>query len=650
MGAACHCDRMAWMWIDLAAVVLACGALVSPGVALERRWWAARFGESRGLAHAVLGLLCWYVVTFVAAMSGWFGRPLVEAFAGVAVASALLSVLLRRRRDATVGPDPGDRQPNDSPEAVRRCDEQRPRAWHFVVIAALMLPHFIRATSPVVAWDAATYHLTLPRRLLETGAFPPVDWLFYGAWPQLMELLYGAAMAVRDHVLAKGLHAAAGALWLIAMMTFAANRGARTAGVLAALAVIASPIVAYELPLAYVDLAQAALLLLAFGFGERAFRAESRGAAQAALWVAGIAAGLLAGTKLIGVAQAGLVGVLLLARGWRAPTDHVGPRDVLLRYGAVAIALWLPWPVRSAIETGNPVFPLLTAWFGGPHWSPELSANLAAWHHRIGMGRGAIDWLLLPWRVTTQGGAGYDHFAGDIGAHWLVVGGLAAAAITLQSEHRAWARRCVGLGAGLALLWAMTSQQARLLLPALGPCALAGGLGAATLIARLGDARRQRWAGAALVATIGVAIAMGPHRRHWDEARQLAALKSQYGRKLMWMAMPNEARFIARSLPQDSRILMLHTNQAFWIGRAVIADSTFEASQIADWIGTDATEAEVHAKLKAAGVSHILSAPPRWPGAARLYPEALTRLATDPKLCRPLFHDAEHRVCVVKKR
>ena len=641
---------MAWLWTDLAAVVLACGVLAAPGVTLERRWWSAHFGKTRGLAQAVLGLLCWYGVTFAAAVSGWFGRPLIEAFAAFALASALLSILLRRRRDAAVGPHSDDGAPPDPPGTGLLPRELSPQAWHFVVIAALMLPHLIRSTSPVVAWDAATYHLTLPRRLLETGAFPPVDWLFYGAWPQFMELLYGAAMAVRDHVLAKGLHAAAGALWLIALMTFASIRGARTAGTLAALAVIASPVVAYELPLAYVDLAQAALLLLAFGFGERAFAAQSRSAGRAALLIAGIAAGLLAGTKLIGVAQAGLVGIVLLLRCWRAETPRITARDVLLRYGAVAIALWLPWPIRSALETGNPVFPLLTNWFGGPHWSPELSANLAAWHDHIGMGRGAIDWLLLPWRVATQGGAGYDHFAGDIGAHWLVVGGFATVAITLKSEHRAWARRCAGLAAALALLWAMTSQQARLLLPALGPFALAGGLGVMTLIERLRDPRRQRWASVAVVATLGITILIGPQRRHWDEARQLVALKSQYGRKLMWMAMPNVARFIARAVPQDSRILMLHTNQAFWIGRAVIEDSTFEASQIADWIGSDATEAEVQAKLDAAGVSHILSAPPRWPGAAQLYPKALTQIAADPNRCRPVFRDAEHRVCVVKKR
>ena len=37
------------------------------------------------------------------------------------------------------------------------------------------------------------------------------------------------------------------------------------------------------------------------------------------------------------------------------------------------------------------------------------------------MGRDAVDYLLLPWRVILEGGRGYDHFDGELGAFWIVV-------------------------------------------------------------------------------------------------------------------------------------------------------------------------------------------------------------------------------------
>lgn len=630
----CHCGGMATLWIDLIALIAFSLVLWAPGLAMERLWPTARFGVMRPLAQATAGVAVWFGATLLLATTGSFNQSTIKLHAAVVVMAGLAASWWRLRRhtpakDATVAAPP------------------KVAPWQAALLVLLWLPHLVRATSPVVSWDAATYHLTLPRRLLEEGGFPAVEWLFYGAWPQLVETLYGAAMAVRDHVLAKGLHAMFGGLWLATLVLTGAAWRARWAGVAAALAVLASPVVAYELPIAYVDLAQAGFLLLAFSFGQRACSADDRRQALAALLMAGVAAGLLAGSKLIGVGQAGIVGIGLLWQVHRGQANHLKPQDVIVRFGVIAIAMWLPWPIRSALETGNPVFPLLTSWFGGPHWNPTLGTQLSDWHASIGMGRGAVDWLLLPWRVATQGGPEYGHFAGDIGAHWLGCGALAILAAVKPGPHRDLARRSLALAAALFVMWALTSQQARLLLPALGPLGLAAGLGAEGLLTRVPDLRHRRLVGGLALLVMAATLVAWPQRAAWREARALAELKAEHGGRLTLMAMPRVARFVASRVPADATLLMLHTNQAFWIGRDVIADSTFEASQISAWIGATATPASVAAKLRRAGVSHILSAPPRWPGAAALYPAALTAFAANPKTCLPLFRDPEHRVCAV---
>ena len=135
---------------------------------------------------------------------------------------------------------------------------------------------------------------------------------------------------------------------------------------------------------------------------------------RAHLLAAGAALGYLAGLKTTGalgaVALGGVVAIVELRRagGGRA-------MRALAWLALPACALLLPWLVRSAVQTGNPFYPLFWERFGGPEWSSDLATRLAQWQRSIGMGRKPLDYLLLPWRVVTQGDAGYDHFDGRLG-------------------------------------------------------------------------------------------------------------------------------------------------------------------------------------------------------------------------------------------
>jgi hypothetical protein len=75
-------------------------------------------------------------------------------------------------------------------------------------------------------------------------------------------------------------------------------------------------------------------------------------------------------------------------------------RRFALWFGLPVLLLWSPWVAKAIWYTGNPVYPFLHAWFGGPDWSPELAAKLSAFLRGLGMGRSWSDYLLLPWRVV----------------------------------------------------------------------------------------------------------------------------------------------------------------------------------------------------------------------------------------------------------
>jgi hypothetical protein len=50
----------------------------------------------------------------------------------------------------------------------------------------------------------------------------------------------------------------------------------------------------------------------------------------------------------------------------------------------------------------------------------------------------------------------------------------------------------------------------------------------------------------------------------------------------------------------------LNTNYGFYSERDYIADSFFEASQIADWLGSCASAGDVQARLRGKRITHIL--------------------------------------------
>jgi len=544
-----------------------------PGYALERSGLGLERGEPmRHLARLVLGLAAWQAVLFAAAALGFLGRGTILGLAGLGLAAVLF--VSRGRLPL----------PAFSPSF--------PGALAGLALGALLLPFLLLAMSPPVSWDASTYHLTVPRLYFEHGGFRPIPMNVYSNWPLGVELFFGAALALFDHAAAKTVHFGFGLATLYGL-----HLGVRQAGIrsrvlpwLAVFFFLASPVVAFELRVAYVELAYAFYFLAAFLFLERARREE--GAARGRfLLLAGLAAGLLAGTKLNGI-----VGVAVLGAVWLGELLRGGEIKAFAgRFALPAVALWVPWLVKSAVFTGNPIYPFV---FGGPDWSAELGEQFRVWQSSIGRGREPLDYLLLPWRVIFEGGQGYERFDGELGTYWAVLVPLA-----LVFGRRSW--RALALAGLYFLTWALSSQQMRFLIPALAPLAMAGTLALGELAERLPE-RARRPALAALLATAVLLPAVG----HLETLRAGYRLLELYPRAersvLLASAMPPEMAFIERELPADARILMLNTNQGFFCRRDYLADSFFEASQIAAWLGPEAGLEEVRAKLAERGITHVL--------------------------------------------
>ena len=572
----------------------------------------------------ILGLAWWTVGLFVLASVGLFSGLGLGAW-------LLLTCLLGAAAQHHAAPTQSPPSPSPSTAQPDRLGVWLP--WLAVLLA--VTPMLLIALGPTRSWDAEVYHLSIPKLYVENGGFRNVEMSVYSHWPLGTELLFAGALILQDFITAKLVHFGFGLLLLWAF--FESFRARRLAALTAVFLFLANDVVLFEMRSAYVDLAVAFYALAAFLFLARAADADSRTDTHCSLALAGVAAALLASTKITGIVTAGLLAVVFLPRLMtevRRSGIVVGFRPVVLLYALPAGAGLLPWCVKSAVMTGNPVYPLLWSTFGGPDWSPRLAQRFAEWQQSIGMGREPIDYLLLLPRLILFGDHGYGTFDGKVGVFWIL---LLPLVILLWWRFRPDRHTARGLtSAGLLFLfWAASSQQMRFLIPALALICWVVGRWVERVPIKL------RW----VVPVLSAMLLL----RATDYPR-LAKTSLRYAQIFASgtfdpaQAEPAVSRVVDQ-LPADAKILLLQTNHRFALSREVLADSFFEASQISDWLQGAANKQEIDALLRDRGVTHVLLrlAPPR-----AAYPELLLQWLQDPAYARPIHRDERHLLLEVQ--
>ena len=341
---------------DLALLVLqlALGvAAVDAGRRFVARFWPELAGGERLVARALVALLIPILLVELLGFAGWLTAPAV-------VAATVVAWLAARAVGAPVPPA----APPDPPQGD-------PRVRLPLLAAALVFaPLAVRALLSVPTdWDGLSYHLLYPARWLQEGRVLPSE---FGAphdqatlYPAAGEALHAFAMAiVRSDLLVAPLMVAGAALFGVAVAALARAAGAArpaaaTAGALAA----TLPALASRAASSYVEPLLEFALVAALLFARRALADPARAVAFASL--AGLAAGLAAGTKYVGLplAAALAVGLPLALAFARLPGRRVAAAAGGFA-GATAVAGGA-WYLRNALLAGNPFFPVPV--FGLPH-------------------------------------------------------------------------------------------------------------------------------------------------------------------------------------------------------------------------------------------------------------------------------------------
>jgi len=365
------------------------------------------------------------------------------------------------------------------------------RPWELAlggILVAYALLGALATCAPISSPDALLYHAADPARFVEAGRIFEVSWNSSSYEPFTVEMLVLDGFLLWDSV------QGAFAPFLLALVAVAAVAGAadrlagRSIALLAAAVFFAQPLMLWEETSTFIESGLACAVALA-GWNLLHF---ARHGDRSALVLAGLFAGGAAGMKYLG-----LIAVLALAVAAAIALRRRLTVARVLAFAAPAVLVALPWYVKNAIVTGNPVYPHL---FGGMNASAaaELDAAMASFGH----GHALVDFPLVPFRLLADGEA-FD------GGEFLSPLFFAFAPLALLLPGRRRVR--IAAAAGIAVYvvaWFVTTQQARFLVPLLPALAVLAAFGIVALAgrARLAAVVTVGVTAAALLAGLGISV------------------------------------------------------------------------------------------------------------------------------------------------
>jgi hypothetical protein len=347
------------------------------------------------------------------------------------------------------------------------------------------------------------------------------------------------------------------------------------------------------------------------------------------LLIAGVFAGAMAGCKLNAFVGGVVLGVVYLTARLGSGRFWLSVRRLFVCYGIPAVGLLLPWSIKSAVSTGNPVYPFLFGLFGGPEWNDQLTQEFVAAHRNIGMGREPLDYLFLPFRVIWYGQYDFTHFYGIVDKLWIALVPLAA----LFGIRRPVVRRAMFAALLYFVAWALGTQQMRHLIPVL-PLLAAGA--AITLAHWIGKIPRR-----AVVTVLKsvLLLAAAVYLVYVVEQDPSAFGSAKQGQ--VFLSRPSEElaleQFVNRRLPKKARILNPNVHLGFHLDREIVAHNLMHTNQIKRLLLSERTPDRIYRKLRSKRITHVLVRANRRDDAL---PPLFEKMLADPLFARPVFRNA----------
>lgn len=538
---------------------------------VPRSWWQPNEQPAFELA---VGLAATSQLTLLLGLAGALQQSLFLTLAAVLAAMAVMRGFRRA---------PTSRRPSSS--------------WlkpALIVLAPLLTLYLLSACMPPFEFDVMAYHLQMPKEWSQQGRIAYTPHNIYANMPLAAEMhpLATIVMAGADRGWFAG--AIAGKVVMMSFVPLTAVglwlAGRRwlseTAGVFAAVLYLTTPWVFRNGTIGHNEMVIGAFAFYAWYAVVAWTRSERQRTDEVWLWLAGWMCGAAAACKYTPVVfVAGPLWLVVLAWRWR-------PRWRAAAIMALAgLAAGGAWYVKSAAETGNPVYPLAYGVFGGKGWDADKAERWREAHYARGHSLAQ-----LAEKVASVGWKNAGQSA--------LLPALMLLAVTPwgwppDAKRRAIRRWLLLLLAYTFLLWwGVTHRLDRFLLPAMPWAALLAGGALTQLVGK------PRWTTAAVWCVLGCLILLATLQgaSHGDP-HYLASLESLRRARYRVHPVHLEANS-GRLLPDGKRLLVVADAQVFNLEPPILYSSCFDDSPLETLIrGKD--PAQQRAALSDAGVSHV---------------------------------------------
>lgn len=246
---------------------------------------------------------------------------------------------------------------------------RNPLAWFsflliMVLLWSLLFAFFGHALLPPLDYDEVAYHLALPKLYIEHHRIVYVPFILQSNWPMNAEMLFTLALLLRSDILPHMIMLTVSVLTGYGIFSLGRRHFDGRVGVLGAALYASTPLVRRLSGSGLIDIALVFYVFAAVYAFALWMESERRGW----LLIAGLLAGLAAGTKLTGAAFVALWSGIVLWNSRSRRRDWPTTAQDVAWFGLTAFVVVAPWYLRSYLFSGNPVWPFFHSLLGGKYW------------------------------------------------------------------------------------------------------------------------------------------------------------------------------------------------------------------------------------------------------------------------------------------
>lgn len=449
------------------------------------------------------------------------------------------------------------------------------------VLLALLL---LMALAPPHGYDALMYHLQGPRRFLELGRLTVLPDVQQANMPFTIDFLYLLSMAFGSDEMPSLLHLTFAVSVALAILSFGQQFLDKRIGWIGGVTFVSTTLMSVYAPVANIDFGLALFDFLAV----YAFAHWLRDREAHWLVVAGTLVGFSMGSKYLGVITGGVLGIWIIVDAARTRRGALDTVRLVVRYAAPAAVISAPWYVKNMLWFGSPVWPLLAT---GP---ADFGMYLLA---HADLGRGLLDYLLLPLRLYTVGSVEYPEARPPL----LL---LALPLYAVMPKQRA-ITLLLAFASCYVVAWSQSGQALRYLTPVLPELCLGAAYTVEALGKRMGRGDvGQRAISVLVVAGLVLPVALtGLFAFVQQPLRQLVGLESRESYLMRTVSNHRLVTYLNNQGEAVRGVLLLGDRRGYYLERPVWEDVNFGAFEA---LASAPDPAAAREYLAQAGVSHVI--------------------------------------------